>query len=443
LLALLLLVIGGAGYASYRYLRAERDFQAAEAACGRRDFGQARWLLESYLNDWPDSTRAHFLLARTARRSGLPMMAEHQLETCQRLEGPTERIALERTLLEVQQGGISRATEARLRQQITQNHPDSLQILEALSGGCLISYRFAAALVYLNEWLQREPGNYQAYLWRSMAHERRLDFGSAADDARKAMTLEPDLLEAKVRLAQVLFLKKDFQESAELFEPLYARQPENPVVALGLARAQINLNQTQAAERILDELVRRYPNDAPVLLERGRLALQVEQAGAAERWLRRAAGHAPYDYQTNYTLFLCLRQLDQTEEARKVEKHLKQLTADSARFRELSERLQQYPYDLSVRCEIARIYLSEGQNREAVRWLRSALKIDPACQPASQLLADYYESSGQPAQAATYRRLAKGMEAASSVRMPQGHATEEQDVGLNTLPIPEHAAGRD
>jgi Tfp pilus assembly protein PilF len=439
----LLLIIWAAGYAGYRYYRAEADFQAAEAACRQRAFGRARRLLEAYLNEWPDSPRAHFLLARTARRNGLPVTAEHHLESCQRLEGPTERIALERTLLQVQQGGISHAIEAQLGQSVALNHPDSAQILEALSVGCLTSYRFGSALVYLNQWLEREPENAQAYLWRSLTHERRLDFGSAADDARHAMNLDPDHAEAPLRLAQVLFLKKDFRESAELFERLHAKQPDNPVVGLGLARAQLNLNQTEAAGKILDELVRRFPHEAPVLLEWGRLAMQVEQAAAAEHWLRRAAAQAPYDYQTNYTLFLCLRQLGQTEAAQKIEGHLKRLTQDNARFRELTERLQQYPYDLAVRCDIARIYLSENQSREAVVWLRSALKIDPGYHPASQLLADHYEKNGEPALAAAYRRLAGGTEAAGSVRLPRLPVTEEHEGSVEPLPIPAYTPGRE
>jgi lipopolysaccharide biosynthesis regulator YciM len=406
LLTILLVLIGLAGYACYLYARAEFAFRAAQEAARRRDFGRAGQLLEAYLQEWPRSSRARFLLARVARQNGKYLQAEDELERCQRLEGATERIALERTLLQTQQGAISRPMEVQLRQYVADGHPEAEQILEALAHGCLLSYRFPAAVAYLNQWLERDPDNVQAYLWRSVAHERVLNLAAARDDCRQALARDPDRVEAQVRLGQVLLLTTEYQEAVAWLEPLHRQQPGNPVVGLALAKALAKVDRAQDAEQILDELVRRFPSDAPVLLERGRLALEHGQAAAAERWLGEAANRVPYDYQTNYSLLLCLQQAGKKAAAAKVQEHLRRLEADSAQFREWTDRLQQHPYDLAARCEIARVYFREGNGREAVVWLKSALKIKPTYQLANRLMVEYYEESGQPALAAPYRAAA-------------------------------------
>jgi Tfp pilus assembly protein PilF len=406
LLGILLLLIGLASYACYRYLRTEAEFRAAREAAETRDFARAQRLLEDYLRDWPQSSRGRFLLARVARQSGLYLLAEKQLDLCQRLEGPTERIAMERTLLQAQQGAISQSLEAQLRRYVEENHPEAKQILEALSQGCLITYRFSAALLYLNEWLEQDPNNAQAYLWRSLAHERVLNFGAAKEDCRQALACEPGRADARLRLGQVLLLTTEYQEAADLLEPLHREQPGNPVAGMALAQALAKLDRVEEAERLLEELVHQFPDDPAVLLERGRLAVQRGQRAAAERWLAAAAARAPYDYQTNYTLMLCLKQQGKEAAARKVQDQVRRLEADNAQFKEFTERLQQHPYDLVARCEIARIYIREGNSREAIVWLKSALKINPNHRLANRLLAEYYEEDGQPALAAPYRRLA-------------------------------------
>jgi tetratricopeptide (TPR) repeat protein len=133
---------------------------------------------------------------------------------------------------------------------------------------------------------------------------------------------------------------------------------------------------------------------------------------AAERWLGQAAKAAPWDYQTNYTWLLCLKQQGKEAAAREVQEKVHRLETDGARFHELTEQLRQHPYDLSPRCEIARLFLSEGQEREGEGWLKAVLKIDPTYRLANQLLAEYYEKSGQPALALPYRRQADSVEGA-------------------------------
>ena len=404
LLGIILLTLGISTYVIFTYARANYYSRAAEKARSRRDFASARRYLEANLQSSPNSAGDHFLLARVARQSGLNELAEKHLDICQRLEGSSERIALERTLLRVQQGGLSRGVESMLRSHLNNDPADADDILEALSVGCLVSYRFTTAVAYLNDWLERRPDNVAALLWRGVAMERVHDFVAAREDCRKAAALAPDDPEAQLRLGETLLLTTQIQEAADILKPLQEQERDNPLVAMRLAQAFIKLNRTDEAEQILDRMVSRFPNDAPVLLERGRLALDRGQPAAAEGWLRRAASLAPWDYQINYSLLLSLKQQKKENAAKQVGETVRLLEADNIRLSALNEQLKLQPYDMSLRCEIARVYLRQKHDREAIIWLQSALKIDPQHSLANQLLAEYYEGTGQPALALPYRK---------------------------------------
>jgi predicted Zn-dependent protease len=406
-----LLLLGTiAVYRGYYFIRAKYTLHSAEKACQQRDFLEARRLAQASLNALPEQSRALFLLARIARQAGFFDEAENRLDACRHLGGSTQQISLERALIQVQQGGLSLGTEAQLRQYLKEGHPESDQILEALCRGCLAAHRHNSALGYLNEWLDRSPNNIQARLWRSTVHERLVNFASAAEDCREILASSPESKEAQLRLAQVSYLAGQPHEATELFEALHRQDPGQPLVSIGLARCWIQLGQWKEAEQLLDELVANYPADAPVLLERGRLAMQKGQAALAEQWLWQAVASAPADYQTNYSLFLCLKQQGKVVQAQQVGEKLGVLEANGARFRELTETLRQNPYDLSPRCEIARLFFGQGQDNEGVHWLQVALKIDPTDRVANRLLADYYERARRPALARMHRQQADSTE---------------------------------
>src|SRR5205823_1655942 len=88
----LLGLIGFAAYSAGRGFWAERHFRAAERALERNDFAQARTHLQWCLQADPTRPEVHFLLARTARRTGILAEAQEQLAACARLGGIPEAI---------------------------------------------------------------------------------------------------------------------------------------------------------------------------------------------------------------------------------------------------------------------------------------------------------------------------------------------------------------
>src|SRR5215471_18060827 len=212
LVLLLVPVLTLAAYLGLPTLRAELRFRAAEKARNRRDFADARGYLLANLAADPTSARDHFLLARVARQSGAFEDAEEQLDLCKKWEGASPRVAFERMLLSVQQGYFNRHTEIQLRTRIEQRDAESVEILEALSVGCLATYRFADAMGYLSKWIELTPGNFQPHVWRSMAKDRLSDTHGACADAERAVALAPTNFSAQLRLGQTLLKSTAFQE---------------------------------------------------------------------------------------------------------------------------------------------------------------------------------------------------------------------------------------
>jgi tetratricopeptide (TPR) repeat protein len=407
LVVLLVPVLAVAAYLGVPALRAELRFRAAEKARKRRDFADARGYLLANLAADPTRARDHFLLARVARQSGAFEDAEEQLELCQKWEGASPRVAFERTLLSVQQGGLSRHTEVQLRSRIEQGDVESVEILEALSVGCLVSYRFADAVGYLSKWIELTPDDFQAHVWRSMAKDRLSDLAGARADAEQAVALAPTNFSAQLRLGQSLLQSPAVQEAENVFERLAQRYPRDPLVAMGLAQAKSKLQpEGVEAARILDDLLTRFPDDPPVLIERGRLALERGEPARAESWLRKAAELAPWEYKVQYALLQSLRQQGKLKDADRVEKTVRRLEDASRRLHEVNEKLKKEPYNLSHHCAIAQILLEVGNHKQAVRWLQTALKIDLHHPLANRLLADYYDKSGEPRKAAGHREAA-------------------------------------
>jgi tetratricopeptide (TPR) repeat protein len=387
LIGVLLALIGLVGYGVAWHLWAYHHFRAAQRAIERHDLSRARAHLTLCLEVWPDSAQTHFLAARTARRDGDEEDAEHHLDECRRLDWPQEAITLERALLLAQRGELATVESYLLAGARAGADGDPL-ILEALSQGYLQTYRLAEALHCLDRWLQREPDNVRALVWRGEVKERRNDLPEAIRSYRRAVELDPEE-QARLRLALALTRYDQPAEAAGHFERLLAGQPTNPQVLLGLARCRRSRGRTAAARELLDTLLAYHPQHAEGLCERGQLALQAGRPAEAERWLRRALALAPFDRDSNYNLVQCLLHQDKAEQARPHQARLERLSADLQRAADLTRKVAASPKDPALRHEIGVLLLRNGQDQEGLRWLRSALQADPRHRPTRATLADY------------------------------------------------------
>lgn len=401
----LLAVVGLVGYAVYGHLWAEYHYREAERALERRDFEQALSHLALCLEVRPRSGQAHFLAARAARRAGSYDEAVRHLAECKKLGWVPEAIALERALLEAQQGDPA-PVEVYLLSCVHKDHPDAVLILEALTAGYLKTYRLTRALDCLDLWLARQADDVQALAWRGEAREQLDRPQAALEDYRRAVELDPGRDATRLRLARLLLRAGQPREALGHFEQLSPRQPGNAEVQLGLALCYLELGQAEEARRLLDPLVAAEPRNAQALAARGRVAQASKEFAEAEDWLRRAVAAAPYEREVVYAFTQCLQDRGKKDEAKKWFDRLARIDADLKRMTAVIRAIHRAPHDPALRCEAGELMMRNGQEKEGLRWLDSALQQDPAHRPTHRALADYFERHGEPARAAAHRRQA-------------------------------------
>src|SRR5262249_10848981 len=140
------LVLAGVGV----YYWPETYLRAARSALERRDTEAARQALSRYLDARPDSVEAHLLLARIERRASNYAETLKHLDACRHSSESREAIDLERGLLAIQQGAYTPELDALCRKYLAKQDGNEYLVLDALSQGCMKTYRLKEALICLD-----------------------------------------------------------------------------------------------------------------------------------------------------------------------------------------------------------------------------------------------------------------------------------------------------
>lgn len=351
--------------------------------------------LKACLQIWPQNPDALLLAARTARRANAYAEAEHCLDQYQRVCGLDEVASLERILLTVEQS-CPDPVASLCRRQIEQGHPEAALILEALARGYLRHYRLLEASECLDRWLRLLPDDTQALCLQGQLH---LDYEHARLAAiasyRRAVELDPEHDQARLGLAVALLETNSFAEAASHLEVLRQHQPDNLRIAVGLAECRYGLGDRAAALEILDHILARRAGYAPALSLRARLVLNqgtptAEELGAIEGWLREVLAADPKDSVARSNLILCLQLDGKDGEAQRQREEEARRKADQQRFHEITTtEIGRRPNDPSLHCQLGELLLRSGYAEEGLRWLHSALRLDPGYAPAREALAGY------------------------------------------------------
>lgn len=451
----LLGVIAGSGSVAYRQAGAWYHAWAADRARDRRQFRAEYEHRLRCVGVWGGSGEARFLAARAARRAGDLAGADELLAEADNLGWDRQAVRDERFLLRVSAEGATidpRTLTASARSK-DPGDPDFSALLEVATTNLLQTYRLKEVQDCLNLWLEREPQNTRALLYRGWVYASLGQLGPAAADYAQAVAADGGNDVARLRLAETLLRGRKPEEALVHFNRLQARQPDNPAVAVGLAACRRDLGDLSEARRLLDgmldsqrlaaaeQLAQRLGQGQPpgteweaadwyrqavasapydlrgqpqyvvslfvtALVERGKLALENHDDARAEACLRRAVGFDPFDYQAINQLAFCLERLGRAEEARKCRARLDDLRADQKRLLEVTKEIMDRPREPGLRWEAGTILLRNGQPREGLRWLHSALREDSRHAPTHEALAKYYESIGRGDRAASHREQA-------------------------------------
>jgi len=391
----------------YRKALAELD-RSVSAQTGEH-LARAHANLALCLQAWPDSLDVNFLAARTARRLSAYAEAEEHLRHYQELGGVQEATELERALAKLQQGDLSYASY--FLSCVEKDHPDKALILEALAQGYLQTYQQGSAKVALTRWLELQPNCLQALLWLGRVHSTLMDYPPAIAVYERALQLDPESDEARLKLAEILVHTQKAKAALPHFEILSERQPGNIAVMLGLGRCQEQLGDTDEARKTFDRILWAKPDDPAVLAACGKLLLNSGQLVEAESRLRAALRLDPYDREALYSMYKCLELRDKKDEAQKFLDEYNRVDKDLERCKKLAREVLEGDNSPRPRCQLARILMRNGRSNEAKRWLDDALRVDGKYREAYVLLAEYYDHAGQADLAVKCRKLAADLSA--------------------------------
>jgi tetratricopeptide (TPR) repeat protein len=387
-------LIGRQVWAQIQYSRAEAELELSLRVQERTHLAESRRLLAGALTVWTDDPRLYFLLARAARRAGDLDEARLQLRRAEQLDWVAEAIDLERTLLAVQQGKFGSKELAGLAAFVRLDHPDKLVILEALVQGCRRTYQLPQALGFLEDWLAVQPDSALALGWQG---ETLLLLGREQEGLasyRKAVEIDPLDDQSRLKLAELLLGLHKSEEALPHLTELQGRPPDKPEVLFSLALCHSAKGETSEAAALLDRVLALQPNHGGALAERGKLALDDDRPLEAEKWLRRAVEAGPFEREILHTFHRCLVRNKHTAEAEKCEDRIKGIDEDRKRLNQLRSEVMTSPSNPSLRVEIGRILIRNGQDKIGLSWLHSALRLDPNHAPTRQALQDYGKTTG-------------------------------------------------
>ncbi|MEO5372805.1 MAG: tetratricopeptide repeat protein [Alphaproteobacteria bacterium] len=132
-----------------------------------------------------------------------------------------------------------------------------------------------------------------------------------ATDPEAANGEKPSLREAALA-AESGF---DYRTAAANYRTLYAQTPDDPDVALGLARMLRYIGEIREATAVLDDATTRFGATGPLLLENGKLQIAMDRHDMALAALERARGVDPANWQVHSSIGVALDHLLRHQEA--------------------------------------------------------------------------------------------------------------------------------
>jgi len=354
---------------------AEIRYRKAQEALGKFDFVAAREHLQSCLALRPNRFQYHFAAAQTERRAGSFRQALFHLDRCQEL-ADADISSLERTLLQVQQGAVAKL-ENPLWLLVEQNHPEKVLILEALARGYLLVYSLPLADKALTMLLEEQPSHAEAWFLRGGICEVLGATSEGLGYYRQAVELRPDLDAYRLRFANCLLLANQNEEALPHLEQLYARQPNNPDVLSGLARALGPTEQKDRRRDLLKRALAVQPNHPQALAEIAKLHLDEGKFDLAEKALQKALLADPSDRSNQYLLFQCLERAGKKEAAHQQQLRWKALENDLARLEEIvRHELPKNPRSADLYVELGVIFARHGKPERALASYQQALTYE-------------------------------------------------------------------
>jgi tetratricopeptide (TPR) repeat protein len=206
--------------------------------------------------------------------------------------------------------------------------------------------------------------------------------GDGATAVRELITtvqIDPDQYAARLDLANLMILAREFTQAKEHLDLLVQKQPNNPDVYLARANYDAGTNNTGAALADLQKALQLDPNRSDSYLNLAILQVRGQQWDAAEANLKKAVDLNP----KSTSALVTMGNFYQTR----------------GRFPEAEQWFkmgyQSAPDDPNPRLSLAGLYLAENKPGEAEEFLRESKKDFPNNSDGYRMLGNFYYGTNQ------------------------------------------------
>lgn len=319
---------------------------------------------------------------------------------CQRLAGSPDRClgmiaaagALDYEPPEaIVEAGLAMLALGRLREAeaLLETQPTA-ESVAALTDVHLQMCEMDRALADLKLWMSLAPLDATPHFIRGMIWMDGANFAQAARDLRHAAELKPDFVNARAQLGAALIQLGKLDEAEPILVSCRAAAPDNEVAVL-LARCQSELGKTSEAVELLRQVVARAPDHVAAMVALGKLELDEGEAGRAADLLRRAVAITAHHDAAWYNLALAERRLGRVDEADNALARWATIQDLRSKLNDANDRLKSTPNDVDVHITAGQLNLALGNDMQAERHFRAALRAAPGnatAQSALQRLAE-------------------------------------------------------
>ena len=229
-----------------------------------------------------------------------------------------------------------------------------------------------AAVQALQAVVKVQPDNGAAWFNLGYAYSGLHQDEEAVQAYQKTLELQPDLFEAHLNLGILFTQMKRVQEAVEELNKAVALKPEHPRAHLYDGRALAAAGQSEAAEKQFQEALRLDPTLAIAWFDLGQSRLNRQDPDDALEAFRKAAELDPKLPQAKLGAALALEALSRSPEAIPL----------------MEQYLAAQPDDLETRFHLAKLYLQQNKNEQALENLQIVYHARPETPRIAAALGD-------------------------------------------------------
>ncbi len=342
---------------------------------------------------------------RAHRRLGDSRKALLLIEAARSAGAAKNRVELEQKLLAVQAGQI-RGFDKEFPDLLAASGDDGPDIFQAYILGLSSNLRTDEAFSLLSGWQNSSPGDPLPHFLEGYLLQGINRLKESIEAYRRGLAMAPYLSSMRLRMAKALFEAGEYQQAKK--ELLTCRKEgADPVdVSLHLAKCERAVDDSGAALAELDRLFEIAPQHPEARRIRGQIHLANQENEKAIADLQMAIQLAPDDLVAHEALGRGLQAIGKHDEARKLFDYFSAASKEQSEIDRLIRQVLGDPQNVAMRLEIGLRLLQKGASEDGVKWLRTALELDPENAAAHAALSEYFTRVGDSTAAAYHRQKA-------------------------------------